>query len=332
MAAFLVKRWFLLLVAAGVFVAWLWPQALGWTDYAQPRPLMALALFLTAWTLESRSLYNSLLLPWPALLAVVISYGLLPALGWLTGSLLPTDFRIGLMICASVPCTLASAVLWTRMAGGSEATALLTTFLTTGLSWGATTAWLTYTTGTQTVIDSGHMMADLALVLVVPVGVGQLARATPLRWAADRFRKALGVVSRLLILVIMLRAALAVSTQLGERAASVGTWTLLATAALCVGNHLAALFGGIWSSGWLGFDRPSRIAVGFAGSQKTLPVSLWLFEMYFANYPLAVVPMLFYHAGQLIVDTFIADQWAAQQSPGVAAPGPNSAEEVYEPR
>jgi len=38
----------------------------------------------------------------------------------------------------------------------------------------------------------------------------------------------------------------------------------------------------------VGFTRPACIAVGFAGSQKTLPVSLALLELYYRDYPLAV--------------------------------------------
>jgi sodium/bile acid cotransporter 7 len=313
MVSFLAKRWFLMVVVIGVIVAWFWPALLAWTqsDWVQPSVVMALALFLSAWTMESRSLYQSLLWPWAALWAAAISYGLLPALSWLSGSWLLSvpEFRLGLMISASVPCTLASAVLWTRMAGGHEATALLTTFLTTAMSWLATTAWLAWATGTA--VDTTAMMANLALVLMLPVAVGQLARApAALREVAFRLRSQLGLLSRLLILLIMLRAAAKATEQLGSQAAVFGIGSLLLTAALCIGLHLLALFGGFGSGMLLGFDRPVRIAIGIAGSQKTLPVSLALLDRFFPDYPLAVVPMLFYHAGQLIADTFIAEQWA----------------------
>src|SRR5262249_12557192 len=144
MRAFLAKRWFLLLLLAGLTLAGLRP---GWlrpvVEPVPPRAVVACALFLMAWGLDSRSLGRSLLRPLPALWAVAISYGALPALAWGVGRLMPLDdLRIGLMISASVPCTLASAVLWTRMAGGNEATALLAIMLTTCTSWLATTFWL----------------------------------------------------------------------------------------------------------------------------------------------------------------------------------------------
>src|SRR5271163_1774679 len=121
MARFFARRWFLLVVISGGIIAWLQPEWLRWTRHAEPQAVMALALFLAAWTLESRSLYRTLLRPYAALWALIISYGFLPAVSAYLGRwLLPTeDFRVGLMITASVPCTLASAVLWTRMAGGN---------------------------------------------------------------------------------------------------------------------------------------------------------------------------------------------------------------------
>jgi sodium/bile acid cotransporter 7 len=310
MVGFLAKRWFLLVIVAGGIVAWLLPDWLRWTRHAEPQLIMALALFLAAWTLESRSLYLTLLRPQAALWALVISYGFLPAVGFFLGEwLLPIeDFRIGLMITASVPCTLASAVLWTRMAGGNEAVALLSTLLTTFLSWFATTTWLAFGTGSEVHVDSASMMRSLALILVLPVGVGQLLRAPPLlARTATRYRTPLGVISRLLIVVIMLRAAVEVRDRATQETAELTLGSVLIALVVCLGTHLLALTLGFWSSRLLGFDRSSRIAVAFAGSQKTLPVSLYLFDVYFSSYPLAVVPIAFYHVGQLILDTFIAD-------------------------
>jgi sodium/bile acid cotransporter 7 len=283
---------------------------------------VAVALFLMAWSLDSRSLGRSLLRPLPALWAVAISFGALPALAWLAGGLMPSEpLRIGLMISASVPCTLASAVLWTRMAGGNEATALLVIMLTTCTSWLATTFWLVTTTGTVVDLDTAALMGGLVLCLIVPVGLGQFSRLIgPLARVVTEHRKAVGVVAQLLVLSIILKAAVDSRGQLGEPTAALGAVPLLITATLCVGTHLAALAAGFWTSGLLGFDRPSRVAVAFACSQKTLPVALFLLESYFKEYALAVVSMLFYHVGQLIVDTFIADALAHRKPGGADLP------------
>ena len=317
MICFLAQRWFLLLVVLGLGLAWLAPGSLAWTRRVPPQAIMAASLFLAAWTLESHRLYQACRRPWPALWALAISYGLLPILGSLAAPLLPdSDCRIGLMVIVSVPCTMASAVLWTRMAGGNEASALLITFLTTSLSCLATTFWLALGTGSQVDINTGAVMRGLALVLVLPVAVGQAVRAVPpIARFATRHRTSIGVASRLLILLIVLRAAVEVSDRLRNDAESVDAVTLMLAAVACVGIHMAGLAAGFWSSSIFGFDRPNRIAVAIGGSQKTLPVSLYLFDVYFHAFPLAVVPMVCFFLGQLVVDTFVADTLARREQP-----------------
>jgi sodium/bile acid cotransporter 7 len=308
------KRWFLLLLLAGLTLACLRPQWLKpATAWLEPRLIVAVSLFLMAWGLESRSLFQALARPLPALWALFISYSALPALAWSASRLLPVaDLRLGLLIIASVPCTLASAVLWTRLAGGNEAMALLAVFLTTATSWLATPAWLAFAAGTSVVLDTPAMMRSLVLVLIVPVGLGQLSRAVgPLARTAARHRALLGAVSRLFIFGMILRAAVDVSDRLSERSTSLTLGWMAAAGALCIAVHGIALAGGLWSSRLLKIDRADRIAIAFACSQKTLPVSLYLFDAYFKDsYPLAVVPIAFYHISQLVVDTFVADMLA----------------------
>jgi sodium/bile acid cotransporter 7 len=313
MRSFLAKRWFLLLLLGGLAAAGLWPGLLRpVADLVRPRAVVALALFLMAWGLDSHSLRQAILRPLPALWALAISYGAVPVLALAAGRLMLADeLRVGLMITASVPCTLASAVLWTRMAGGNEATALLVTLLTTGTSWLLTPPWLVFGTGVPVEVNAAELMRELLLFLVVPVSLGQLSRAfPPLARAVTRYRPVIGFVAQLLVFGVILKAAVGVRDALGQ-SAGLATAELMASVVVAVGTHLAALTLGLWTSRGLRLDHPNQIAVAIAGSQKTLPVALLLFEGYFRErYPLAVVPLVAYHVGQLIVDTFIADALA----------------------
>src|SRR5947207_1185607 len=113
------RRWFLWCVTIGLALALFWPDvmrpAVAWLP---TKLVVAAALFLTAWALEARSLLRALVRPAPVLWALAVSYAFLPALAWLGGFLLPSpELRAGLLLMAAVPCTLASAVLWTRLAG-----------------------------------------------------------------------------------------------------------------------------------------------------------------------------------------------------------------------
>lgn len=309
MVAFLQKSWFLAVLLAGGLILWLRPTWMAWTRSLDVRYVVAPALFLAAWSLDSHSLYQSIRRPFPALWSVAISYLALPALGWLTGRLLSSpDEQVGLMLIVSAPCTLASAVLWTRMGGGNEATAMLATMLTTCISWIATSTWLVLGTGTQVEMEFSGIMTSILFILVLPVAVGQVLRSfAVIARAAQRHRVAMGFISRLLILVVMLKAAYDVMDRLSRQSEPLQPSALALTAVICLGLHVVALAGGFWSSSMLGIDRPNQIAVAFSCSQKTLPVSLYLFDTYFMNYPLAIVPMVFYHMGQLVLDTFIAE-------------------------
>jgi sodium/bile acid cotransporter 7 len=317
MRTFLARHWFLLVLTGGISLAYGAAGALRpVVDRISPRWVVATILFLMAWGLEGQQLWNTLLRPGPALFSILISYGALPLLAWLAGHLLVLpDLRLGLMIVATVPCTLASSVLWTRMGGGNEATALLAVVLSTSLGWLAAPLWLTQILGLPHSPDMGLMMGHLLLLLIVPLLLAQTTRRLPgVASMVLRYKRQIGVLARLLILSVILKAAVRVVDANAGAARAGGGFgidplLLLGTAGVCLGTHLTALCLGLWGSTALGVGRREAIAVAFTSSQKTLPVSLFLFDTYYAlQFPLGVFPLAFYHVGQLIVDTFIADR------------------------
>src|ERR1022692_1874240 len=127
MSSFFAKHWFLIVLSLGVGSALVWPGAMHpVTDPFEPRRFIAISLFLMAWTMPTQSLVAEMRHPYASLWAVLLSYGFVPLSAWLLGFLAPVpDVRIGLILVSTVPCTLSAAVLWTRLAGGNEATALL---------------------------------------------------------------------------------------------------------------------------------------------------------------------------------------------------------------
>jgi sodium/bile acid cotransporter 7 len=318
MRSFLVQRWFLCALLVGLTVTLLFPDAVhAVTRHLLPHVVIALALFLMAWTMPSRSLAGELRKPAASLWAILVSYTAAPGLAWLLGQLTPwPDLRIGLLISAAVPCTLASCIIWTRLAGGNEATALLALLGSTLLSWLCTTFWLSATTGAEVALDTSQMMFDLVVTLVVPVALGQGLRVLPRLTAwVDARRTALSNVAQLFVLSIILKTTAALGLKLHEGTANLDPATILGAIMLTQAVHLGTLAVGWWTAPLWGIDRPRRIAVAFASSQKTLPVALFLFENYFRDaFPLAVAPLLFYHVGQLIVDTPIAERMRRQRA------------------
>ncbi len=311
--AFVKRNLFLVLMLAALAATFAAPRTLeAATRHVEPRLTVAVSLFLMALTLPTRSLLGEFARPAAALWAVLFSYGFAPAAAWLLGLLVTSpDLRVGLQLASCVPCTLASAVLWTRLAHGNEATALLAVLGTTVSSWLATTLWLQVTTGAEVALNFADMMRDLVVSLVLPVAAGQLTRVwRAAATRADRHKPLLGAVAQGFVLANVLKAGVAVGFVLHAGEARLTSNYVIAAITLPIGLHLLTLFGGHASSGWLGFDRPRRVAIAFACSQKTLPVSLLLFQRYYQDlFPLAILPLLFYHVGQLIFDTFLAARW-----------------------
>lgn len=298
--------------------------------------LVAAILFLMSFSLDSRQIGRALTRPGPVLLACAVNFGVLPLLAWplMKVQLLP-DYAIGLMIAASVPCTMAAASVWTRKAGGNDAVSLLVTLLTNGLCFLVTPLWLSFAAASSFEFDLWQMIRRLIYTALLPAIAGQLARLVPrLRQFVNDHKVAAGVLAQAFILVIVFSAAL---LKMGPQLKSMngGSGGLAGLLVVWISGmviHLAAMGIG-WRAGHLlGFDRGDNIAIAFAGSQKTLPIGLLIAtDPSMAGVPFAVFPMLMYHASQLFLDTAIADRMALQTPAQARQPLSAAALEESEP-
>jgi sodium/bile acid cotransporter 7 len=132
MAQRLAKSWFLiaLLILLPGGMAWGWSASESWrlatAGRVQPAATTVVILFLMSFSLDGGKLYESCRAPGPVLWGALVNIGLLPLLAWpLSISHGLPDFSLGLMIAAAVPCTLATASVSTRQAGGNDAVSLL---------------------------------------------------------------------------------------------------------------------------------------------------------------------------------------------------------------
>ena len=89
----------------------------------------------------------------------------------------------------------------------------------------------------------------------------------------------------------------------GTQVASQGLQIALMVA-IVLSIHTGVFFVGYFFTQRIGLPRADAIAVGFSGSQKTLMVGL---EIAIAS-GLSILPMITFHAGQLFIDTLIADR------------------------
>ena len=344
MLEFAKRRWFLLsllvLITSGLAIGSLSsPESVErFKSLVPTRPLTAFVLLLMAFSLNSQQLKASFKAPAPVIWACLVNFGLLPILGVLLMRFqLTPDFRIGLMIAATTPCTLAAASVWTRKAGGNDAVSLLTTLATNTACFALTPFWLYYGTSRSAPLDTADLTRQLIMIVLIPTIIGQALRISKKAAEFATVRKTpIGVVAQSCILALVFLSAVGGGVQLQK--ASIGTQltAVLLVWTSCVVMHVAALTVAWYGSGVFRFDRRDRIAAAFAGSQKTLPIGVYLAtdpEIFGgpdvvagAAIPFAVFPMLMFHASQLFIDTIVADRFAlnnpANESPPTEAEPP----------
>jgi sodium/bile acid cotransporter 7 len=236
--------------------------------------------------------------------------GVCPPLGWLASLMLPPELAVGVIVATAVPCTLATAAVWTRRAGGNDAVAFLITMITNLACFLVVPFWLWLLSGVHAQVDYQAIVMGLVLLIVAPIILAQLLRQWgPLGAWATKHKKSLSLVAQLGVLTMVLIGAVTSGESLeameDDSILSLTNVILLVAGVTAV--HVTALVLGLRTSRMLGFTWPDSIAVAFAGSQKTLMVGAYVA---LAVGPLAIVPMVVYHAVQLFIDTIVADRWA----------------------
>jgi len=271
--------------------------------------LIAAVLLAMALPLRIDTMWATLRRPGPALLAVAINLVLVPLLAYAASRLLIDELAVGMIIAAAVPCTLASAAVWTRLAGGNDAVSLLVTMITNISCFLVTPAWVRLLVGrSDDSVPFGDMVVKLLVLVVLPIVAAQLLRLIPAvgHWAAAN-KSGLSVFAQLGILSIVFVGAVRCGqklVELDERLAAIWGQVALMLALVAV-VHVAAWWFGYSIAAKLGMARAEQLAVAFAGSQKTLMVGLAV-ALEFPG--LAILPMLAYHVLQLLIDTVLADR------------------------
>ncbi len=297
---------FNLLLGAAVTAGFFWP-APGLAVAPWSRQLVIAVMFLMSVTLPAERLRAAVgnVRGWGA--AFGVGYFVLPLLCGVLGHWLfatePGPLA-GMVILGALPCTLASATVWTRLAGGDDALALTYTVLSNLASLVFIPAYLLLFLGSALDVPTTRLLTDLSIVVLAPVAVGQAVRHL-LGARVDRAKLAISRVAQGLVLTIVL---VAVSNMSGEIHAQPGTVARLALLGALV--HTAALALGHGVAARLGCSRAERIAVGFSGSQKTLFIGVFLAREYFPTAPLALLPITAYHVLQLVIDTAVAGHLA----------------------
>lgn len=273
--------------------------------------LVASVLFLMGLTVPTRAFKSVVRSPMAGILAIGLNTILVPALAALASLGLTSELGGGLIVAASAPCTLASAIVWTRRGGGDEAVAMLVTVVTNFFCFLIAPVTLLIFLGTAVPINFSDQATKLGMLVVLPLLAAQLVRQNQSigNWTIHRKKTLTNISLAGILTMVALGAAHSVPNSLESPTAISSTSALLALVPMvlaAVAVHCGALAAGWFMAKKLGLRRPQQTAVAIAGSQKTLMVGLQLA----IDCSVSTVPMVAYHLSQLLIDTVFASKVA----------------------
>lgn len=240
-----------------------------------------------------------------------MNFGLLPIFAWFVAFPLGDEMRLGTMVAVAAPCTLASAAVWTRKAGGNYSAAILVTLFTNGICFILTPFWVYYLTGEEFQIPLSKMIFRLFLMVVLPMIIAQVIRrfGGVSNWAKAK-KPTLGILAQSGILIMVLLGAIGNGNQLLAKS-EIGIDFLQVGMMFVAVNliHQVMFVVSFFSARAVGCTLEDQIAAGFSGSQKTLMVGLWVAD----SLSFSILPMMVFHVSQLIADTIIAQKFAARK-------------------
>ena len=311
---FVRKHWFLIALLTALFSGYYFSHpfaslaSVGWLKWS----IVSLTMFLMAWPLALGNFQQAFSRPVAPLLACALNLIGIPLLVWPLVGLVGMELGPGMMIAAATPCTLASAAVWTRRAGGDDSVAIVVTIITNSTCFFVMPFWIYVQTGNA--IESSLLLGTiykLFFFVVLPIVVAQLARLEKgsAAWAT-RNKPRLSTAALIGILSMVFLGSVNMGIRLANEESSLAIQSILFMALLMLLVHCVVFWTGYWIAGKIQLPRQEQVAVGFSGSQKTLMIGLSVA----VNLGMSIIPIVAYHAIQLIVDTVFAD-WIRVKNP-----------------
>ena len=223
------------------------------------------------------------------------------------GGLLPPLLALGFLYLGALPSTIQSATVYTSLAGGNIAHAVVAAALLNILGVFLSAPLFAVIAGGDAVAFHGEVLAKIAMVLLLPFALGQILQ--------PRFGEIITQNPALTKWTDRIPIAVAVYVAMSG-AVNEGIWDRISGSAwiaalIAVFLYLAYAIAGSWAAGGLlTKNRPDRIAFLFAGTQKSLamgaPLATLMFDPAVAG--IILIPLIAYHFIQLVVAAPIASR------------------------
>ena len=216
--------------------------------------------------------------PLPILAGLLLNFVYMPLVCWVLARLLVNDSQlaVGVILVGVVPCA-GMAAVWTALLKGDVPLGMAINALTMVLAPFLIPPLMVLLAGSSVAVNPWGMFQQLAIILLIPLGLG-----ITLRWLADRFmdpKPYLPLMPALsaLTAVLLMFAICNVNVSLIQ-----ARWSLVPS---LLGAVILIFPLGFLIPHWLGhyaFNWEQRIAVTYSSGMKNLPIAVGLA---FASFP-----------------------------------------------
>jgi sodium/bile acid cotransporter 7 len=242
---------------------------------------------------------------------VLWCFGAMTAAGWLLWQggqgWMPPLLALGFLYLGCLPSTVQSATAYSSQAGGNVSSSVVSAALLNLLGVFVTAPLFSVLAGMQGGGLHFDGLVKVVGILLVPFILGQILRSG----LADRVARRRSLVVTLdrgtIAIAVYVAFSGAVAQRFWERIDQSGwLWLGVGTALMLAFGHLGAWLLG----GWLKLNRPNRIAMLFAGAQKSIAMGAPLATILFSPTAAGIVllPILLYHLVQLVIAAPIASR------------------------
>lgn len=288
-----------------------------WFSFAT-KIAIAILFFLYGARLSTREALDGLK-NWKLHLTILaFTFVVFPVIGLLLrplDNLIGEELYLGILYLTLVPSTVQSSVAFTSIAKGNFAGAIVSASASNlaGVVLTPLLVMALMTTGGGVRIDA-QVFVDIAVQLLLPFMLGQVARAIFPKVATLAANKATKVVDRGSIGMVVYSAFSA--GVVGGVWSSVAVWQIVF---LVVFSAVFVSFM-LWLSRTVGqalkFNRGDVIAIEFCGSKKSLATGLPMAAVIFggANLGLLILPLMIFHQVQLMICSWLAARYGREEN------------------
>lgn len=229
--------------------------------------------------------------------------------------LLPPLVALGFLYLGVLPSTVQSATAYSSLAGGSVASSVVAAALLNIAGVFVSAPLFSAMAGGSGIGIDLDGLARVGMILLLPFTLGQVARRWAGQWVGEH-RQAVTWMDRICIATAVYVAFSAAVEQGIWGMLGLPDWAVLLSGVIVL---LAFAFGGAWLlGGALKLDRGNRIAMLFAGAQKSTAMGVPLAAVLFTSAVAGIVllPLLVYHLLQLAVSALLANRLAQHADAG----------------